>query len=279
MNRIYFYKCSAAGNDFVLFDTEIAPNLNLTEDFIRKICDRRLGVGADGIILIKSSDSADFEMSYYNADGSGGMLCANGARTALKYVSINGRVRKDKVVFEAGGKKYKGEIVNESEVKFYFSELGEIKKIDNLQINGRNIVCYEINTGARHLVINVDDIKDTQEVDLDSLPVVKLGREIRYSEQFKPKGININFVKFLGTELKIRTYEKGVEDETLSCGTGSAAAAIVAYKIFNYRPPIILYPKSGDRFIVDFVADKNKIADLSLTGPAKIIYKGELLNL
>lgn len=277
MNRIFFYKCSAAGNDFVLFDTEIVPNLKLTEDFIRKVCDRRLGVGADGIILIKKSDRADFEMNYYNADGSSGMLCANGARTALKYASIAGRVGKDEIFFEAGGKKYKGKIINDSEIKFYFTDISDIKKIDNLEVNGKSIDGYEINTGARHLVVNVDDI--TKEMDLDSLPVAKLGREIRYSGRFKPEGINVNFVKLLGRELKIRTYEKGVEDETLSCGTGSAAAAIVAYKIFNYKPPIVLYPKSGDRFVVDLVEDKNKIVDLSLTGPAKIIYKGELLNL
>jgi diaminopimelate epimerase len=278
MNQIYFFKCSAAGNDFVLFDADITPELNLNEYFIRKICDRRLGVGADGIIFIKNSDNADFEMLYYNADGTGGMLCANGARTALKYVRSTGKVKKDDIVFESAGKRYKGNIISETAIKFYFSDIGEINIIEDLEIAGNKIVAYEINTGARHLVINIDDVRKSSLEDFDNFPVVELGRKIRYSQRFKPEGINVNFIEFGDSGLKIRTYEKGVEDETLSCGTGSAAAAIVAHKIFNYNPPVVLYPRSGDEFIVDFKTDV-KIADVSLTGPAKIIYKGELLNL
>ncbi|MGK9369807.1 diaminopimelate epimerase [Melioribacter sp. Ez-97] len=278
MYQIYFFKCSAAGNDFVLFDADITPELNLNEYFIRKICDRRLGVGADGIIFIKNSDNADFEMLYYNADGTGGMLCANGARTALKYVRSTGKVKKDDIVFESGGKRYKGNIISETAIKFYFSDIGEINIIEDLEIAGNKIVAYEINTGARHLVINIDDVRKSSLEDFDNFPVVELGRNLRYSERFKPEGINVNFIEFRDSGLKIRTYEKGVEDETLSCGTGSAAAAIVAHKIFNYNPPVVLHPRSGDEFIVDFKTD-DKIADVSLTGPAKIIYKGELLNL
>lgn len=279
MNRIYFFKCSAAGNDFVLFDDDITPDLSLDGKFIRKICDRRLGVGADGIIRIINSGKADFEMLYYNSDGTGGMLCANGARAALKYVRFAGKVKNNDIVFESSGRRYKGNIVSETEIKFYFSDIGEINVIEDLEIAGRKIAGYEIDTGARHLVININDLKNSAPDELSDFPVVELGRKIRYSERFEPEGINVNFVEFTGSDLKIRTYEKGVEDETLSCGTGSAAAAIVAHKMFSYNPPIVLYPKSGDKFIVDFNVNGNKIADVSLTGPAQIIYKGELLNL
>ena len=146
----------------------------------------------------------------------------------------------------------------------------------------QNISYYYANTGSPHVVIKIDDIKElsgkgSYYTNINEVPVVEIGREIRYHKNFSPGGTNVNFIQISDNRIFIRTYERGVEDETLACGTGAAASAVISSLFMNLEPPVILLTRGGDELIVNFKVEKNNITDLSLSGPAKIIYTGNFL--
>lgn len=282
MTRLFFTKLSGAGNDFVLFDKNNNPGYELNPQLIAKICNRRIGIGADGVIVISNDEKTAFEMNYFNADGSLGSLCANGARCALKYAGEVGRIGLEPVKFLANGILYSGQILDERRVKFFLNEPERLKTKFKIKAAGQLITASFIDTGSPHVVIKIEDVLiDSSNPkkffsSLDEFPVYALGKEIRYSKDFAPEGTNVNFVSRVGDTIKIRSYERGVEDETLSCGTGSVAAALIAYFSEQLQPPIKLLAKSGDELIVNFSIMNQKVQELSLTGPAEIIFKGEL---
>lgn len=282
MNNFLFTKLTAAGNDFILFDRKLNPSIELGKDFIQKICNRKMGIGADGVLLFSDSDNYSFELKYYNSDGSSGALCANGARCALRYAFQTGRI-KYKANFLVNNTEYYGEIIDDIQIKFFLKKPEKIKRNFKIKASNQLINANYVDTGAPHVVIMIKDIlKDPKKLDsfyknIDEIPVYELGREIRFSKDFEPYGANVNFIEINNDSLKIRTYERGVEDETLACGTGSVAAAVISYLNFNIKPPVVLITKSNDKFIVDFNIYNDEIVDLSLTGPAVTIFKGELL--
>ncbi len=281
MSEFNFYKLSGAGNDFILFDLKENKNLNLDEELVRKLCDRRNGIGSDGIILIDDLKGVNFTMTYFNADGSRGSLCGNGARCAIKYADHSGRLTDSDVQFICENVNYSGEKLDDGNIKFYLQNPTD--KVENIKLEAGNYLmnAWFINTGSPHVVINTDDIKKREESDavpksLEDLPVNQLGREIRYHQQFKPDGTNVNFITLKGNEVLIRTYERGVENETLACGTGSVASAIFASENYNIAPPVKLITRGNEELIVDFGLNGHSAENVSLTGPAKIVYKGKI---
>lgn len=282
MKSFSFIKMSGAGNDFVLFDKKLNPDLTLSGESIKKICDRRFGVGADGIIVIDDSLDLNFEMEYYNSDGSTGSLCGNGARCAIKYGTLSNRNVNELIRFKSNGKEYSGKMLNLDSIRFYLNQPEGLRLNFNVGVAGKKVNASFVNTGAPHLVINLNDLlsseilTDLNSNDFESLPVYDLGREIRFSKDFAPDGVNVNFIKIGEQNIEIRTYERGVENETLACGTGSVAAAIILYENYNVNPPVELKTKGGRFLEVDFIFGGQKYQDLSLTGPAEVVFKGEL---
>lgn len=282
MKEFSFIKLNAAGNDFILFDRKVNPSIELSPTFIQEICNRRTGVGADGILLISDSNGYPFEMQYFNADGSSNVLCANGARCALRYAFYSGRINNDLSKFKVNGIEYSGQVLDDKLVKFYLNSPTKIKNNFKIKAANQLINAFFVDVGAPHVVIKISDIlKNPQRLDsfydnIEEIPVVQLGKEIRYSKDFAPDGTNVNFIDIRDNIIKIRTYERGVEDETLSCGTGSVAAALISYFNFQLKPPINLITKIGEKFIIDFEIKDRVIENLSLTGPAVIVFKGEL---
>jgi len=280
MQKILFSKMSGAGNDFIIFDKDSNPDLVLFNNNIAKLCDRHYGIGADGVITIAGSKNYDFVMEYFNADGSTGSLCGNGARCAIDFAAKKFSLKK-KVRFLSNGVEYSGEILEENKVRFFFNSPGGLKTDLKIKAGGQLISADFINTGSPHIVIDIQEIsKDplkprSRYTDIKEVPVFSLGKEIRYLSEFAPGGTNVNFINLNDRKLEIRTYERGVENETLSCGTGSAASALVAFFKRKVKPPVILAAAGGDELIVDFKFVDKKIKELSLTGPVVNTFTGE----
>lgn len=258
--KIHFYKYQATGNDFVMIDNR-SGELSLSIEQIQKICDRKFGVGADGLILIEKDPTLDFNLVYYNQDGSQS-LCGNGSRAAMSFASylkiVNGQA-----AFNAYDGRHDATLAADGTVRLKMNDTREIVR------HGEDVW---IDTGAPHLMRFVKDIK--------SFPVFEEGRKIRYSESFKPQGTNANFVELLpDNTIFVRTYERGVENETLSCGTGVTAAALAA-STKGYTSPVKIKTLGGE-LAVEFktgqsAASPEAFQEIFLVGPAKMVFQGDL---
>ncbi|GBD88619.1 diaminopimelate epimerase [bacterium BMS3Abin03] len=267
---------SGAGNDFILINRSQNPEFVLSNNVISRLCDRRNGIGADGIITIKNSPGFDFEMDYFNADGSTGTLCGNGARCSIKFACNNNLTKSKTVNFLSNGQKYSGELLSDEQVKFNLKPPADIKLGIIIETGHWQSEADYLHTGSPHVVINLAE-QSTIDTALKDFPVEKIGREIRHHKDFAPGGTNVNFMKIENGRIIIRSYERGVEAETLACGTGAVAAAVIAYLKYNLIPPVSLLTQGGEILNVDFVDDNGNIKNVSLTGPAKEIFKGEFL--
>lgn len=282
MKKLKFTKLTGAGNDFILFDSRLNEIINLSGREIAKICDRHFGIGADGVLIISEADEKDFKMEYYNSDGSLGSLCGNGARSIIKYSFVNNWLKDNKADFTNNGNNYKGEVHADGSVTFFLNPPKDIKH--NFKIKGADqlFTAHFADTGSPHLVVNIEDVlidsknQNAFHNDISKFPVFDLGKELRYSKDILPDGVNVNFIKYDGDKILIRTYERGVEDETLACGTGSTAAAIISNEIFKLNPPIKIITKSNCELIVNFEIENQKVKKLSLTGPAELVFSGEI---
>lgn len=258
--KIRFSKYQGAGNDFVLIDNR-KQKLKLEIDQIQRLCHRNYGIGSDGLILLEESSTADFDMQFFNPDGSSGMMCGNGGRCVVAFAN-NLNLFKERCVFNAPDGLHKAELID-----------GQVR----LQmIDTENPIVFSdgiyMNTGTSHFVCFVDDV--------DSIDVETLGRKLRFDERFTPyKGANVNFVSIEGAnEIKIRTYERGVEAETLACGTGITASAI-AYSLNQNRPNgeyEIKINSKGGRLKVCFTKNANKFTQIWLQGGADFVFEGEI---
>jgi diaminopimelate epimerase len=254
--KVHFYKYQATGNDFVVMDNRDGK-LSLAKEQIEKICDRRFGVGADGLMLIEKHASLNFNVEYYNSDGSQS-LCGNGSRAAVHFASTLGLVN-GKSTFNAYDGAHTAELLSTGIIRLKMNEVKEVKSIGS---------DYFLNTGSPHYIRFVDDIHQ--------YPVVEEGRKIRYSEAFKPGGTNVNFVQLLpDNTIYVRTYERGVEDETLSCGTGVTAAAI-ATSLKGYTSPVNIKVKGGDLSVEFKSGQSGTFTEIFLVGPAKMVFEGDL---
>ncbi len=247
-----FYKINGAGNDFIFpIDKE-----NLTENEIKNYCRRGVSIGGDGIIFVKKHAHYDFEMIYYNSDGSLAQFCGNGARSAVLFAKERNLISKDSTNFLAGDGEHKAFFIDRENIKL---QMNYSKKSQKISINNFEDITF-LNTGVEHIVVYINSLKDFN--------VNKYGRELRYNPMF-PKGTNVNFVEKNGNKLSIRTYERGVESETYACGTGITAAGIVEMERLGSNE-IDLKTVLGYSMKVS-----NENGKFFLTGPANIVYKGE----
>jgi diaminopimelate epimerase len=253
--KIKFSKYQATGNDFVIVDNR-SMGLSFNTDQVKKICDRRFGIGADGLMLIESHPTDNFNLVYYNSDGSQS-LCGNGSRAAVQFARTLGLLD-TKTAFNAFDGSHEATIGPDGTVHLRMNDVHVIRPI------GQD---YFIDTGSPHYIRFVTAVMD--------FPVVDAGREIRYDRSFEPGGTNVNFVELLpDNEIFVRTYERGVENETLSCGTGVTAAAIAA-SFKGYRSPVKIRTLGGI-LSVEFAASARVFTDVYLVGPAKMVFTGEL---
>lgn len=268
MVKIPFYKMNGSGNDFILIDNrkEVLSGIDL-EGFASKVCARRYSVGGDGLILIEESKIADFRCSLYNADGSQAEMSGNGSRCAARFASLLGIAKKE-MTFETGAGILRAE-VEEDHVKVGFPPPKDLRLNIRIDINGEILDGHFVNSGVPHLVYIVDDP--------EKIDIIKIGRGTRYHNLFLPAGTNVDFIGFSSRNmLKIRTYERGVEDETLACGTGSVASAIIANLLKGIRSPVSLRTKSGRDLTVHFKRDGERFLDILLEGDAMVVYEGEM---
>lgn len=282
MQKIFFKKMSGAGNDFIFIDKNQNPGLVLTSEKIKNLCNRRNGIGADGVITIEDTADYSYKMVYYNADGSAGSLCANGARCSIWFAEKTLRLKNRIAKFLSNDAEFSGEVLDDELIKFNLNSPKQIKYNFKIKAYGQMITSNFADTGSPHVVIKISDVlKDTANPksffkNILDFPVINLGREIRYCSDFKPGGTNVNFVDVIDDVIHIRTYERGVEDETLACGTGSVAAALICFVTDKLKPPIKLKTYGGDYLTVNFEVENQKVKNLSLTGPAKIIFEGSI---
>jgi diaminopimelate epimerase len=215
-------------------------------------------------------------MNYYNADGSTGSLCANGARCAILFASQSGRLKSKSASFLSNEIEYQGEVISDTEIQFKLNPPKKIKYNFKVKADGKLINAHFADTGSPHIVIDIDE-SEGKFSSLENVPVEKLGREIRYLPEFAPGGTNVNFVHIKDGAINIRTYERGVEAETLSCGTGSVAAALICYATHKLNTPIKLITKGNENLFVNFEVEDSRVKNLTLTGPAKKVFNGEIL--
>jgi len=241
-------------------------------DFISKICRRGLSVGGDGVITVDRSTKADYRWHYYNADGGEASLCGNGLRCVARFAYLN-RIAPAKQTIETQTGIVQAEVLTEGDqegrVRVSMPDPFDIKLNMDIPIEQSVLKGHFLNTGVPHVVYFMPDI--------EKIDLISLGRATRYHPLFSPNGTNANFVSVIDRHrLRIRTYERGVENETLACGTGSTAAAVVAALLGETTPPITIETQSGLLLGVDFKQDEGGVKEVFLEGDARIIYKGAL---
>ena len=253
-----FYKYQGAGNDFVMIDNRDLKLSKSDNKLIEKLCDRRFGIGGDGLIFIQNHPDYDFEMVYFNADGFGSSMCGNGGRCAVAFAKKLGIIN-TKTRFLAIDGEHEATIEKDDWVELKMSD------VDVVEINDNHFV---LNTGSPHYVTFVKD--------LDEIDVFNQGRAIRYNDRFNEKGINVNFVENVENGISVATYERGVEDETLACGTGVTACAIANWIKNKTLTNIPIKAKGGDLSVRFEPNENNQFKNIWLCGGATYVFKGEI---
>jgi len=258
--NIQFYKYQGTGNDFIILDNRKKEYYNLGEEQVKKLCDRKFGIGADGLMLLDDHAGYDFEMKYYNSDGREGSMCGNGGRCLVKFANYMG-INKNSYLFIATDGEHEAQINEDGIVSLRMQNVPAIKEYFG---------DFILNTGSPHYVQLVRDVMTTD--------VYKKGRDIRYSKNFEQEGINVNFVETVDNEDKIivRTYERGVEDETLSCGTGVTAAALVCYHNDNGFNRVEVQTLGGNLAVEYDRLMEAGFENIWLSGPAEKVFEGKI---
>ena len=266
--RIEFTKASGAGNDFVLLNAMAGPVGDDYPALARALCDRHFGVGGDGLLVVEPSTRADFLMRYYNADGSYGGMCGNGGRCIARFAFMEGIAGRHQR-FEALGHVYEADVAENGTVRLRMKDPAGLRTGLRLTSGGRTAEGTFIDTGAPHLVVFVSD--------LEELDVARTGKELREDPLFAPDGTNVNFVtRTGGSTVRIRTYERGVEAETLACGTGSVASALIASREERIASPVRVSVRSGEELVVHFSGESGAWHDIALEGSAHILFQGTM---
>ena len=258
--KINFEKYHGAGNDFLILDNRSKKYSSLTKIQITFLCNRHKGIGADGLILINSDEFSDFQMQYFNSDGKESSLCGNGARCAVAFTHAKKIISHSTTFFAVDGL-HTATYNSPLEVQLEMKDVNELSKTDNGLL---------INTGSPHYIRLVDDIQ--------TIDVEKEGASIRYSNSFLPNGINVNFVEKVDSKhFKIRTYERGVDGETLACGTGAVAVALGMHylKESEGAKELVILAKGGD-LKISFEVTEDKYHQIFLKGPATYVFSGKV---
>ncbi len=264
---LQFTKMNGAGNDFVLLDNRDG-SLALTGAQIARLCDRHRGVGADGLLLVEQArDGADWRMRYYNSDGGEAEMCGNGARCFARFASrLTGSA--GALRFETMAGVIEAEFIGDA-VRLGMSQPRDLCIGEKIAVKGETLTIHSVDTGVPHAVVLVEN--------LDTVPVVTLGAAIRHHERFAPRGTNVNFMQQQGERMiAIRTYERGVEGETLACGTGVVASALVFHELTGAESPVTVLVRGGDALEVGFEEAPGGYRAVTLTGPADFVFDGEI---
>lgn len=268
MTEIKFWKMSGSGNDFIIIDNRnesLSPN-NI-KVFVKKVCERKTSVGADGLILIIKSREYDFAWRFFNPDGSEVEMCGNGGRCAARFAYLK-EIAGPEMTFETLSGPIHASIKGRK-VKILMPKIRDFNKDLKIgDIRGAKSTDF-INTGVPHVVVLVEDI--------ENYPVFEQGQKIRYHKFFQPLGTNANFVTIGGVNmLNVRTYERGVENETLSCGTGAVAAALTASARDLVSPPVEVKTRGGEILRIDFRKEGPYFREIYMEGDTSIIYQAKL---
>lgn len=257
--KIKFYKYEGAGNDFIILDNRENLYNDITTQQVKQLCDRHFGIGADGLMLLNQQNGKDFQMVYFNADGNEGSMCGNGGRCIVKFASMSG-IKKNEYEFSATDGDHKAEIDLDKQISLKMNDVNSVEfSLDH----------YVLNTGSPHYVKFVKDI--------EKFDVVNEGRKIRNSKEFVEKGINVNFVETLSDDqIYVRTYERGVENETLSCGTGVTASALIAAHNDNGFNRVEVKTRGGELSVEFEKISETEYTDIWLSGPARFVFSGEI---
>ena len=259
---------SGSGNDFIVIDNRdsIIDDATLPQ-LIENVCRRRLSAGADGLILVEASSEADFQWRFFNSDGGRAEMCGNGARCAARFAYLN-EIAGQSMSFVTDAGKVHAHVM-EDQVKIRMTDPVDLKLDYTIDLERGQISVSSINTGVPHVVVPVDRIADVE--------VVNLGREIRYHKRFAPAGTNANFVSSQPDNgFAIRTYERGVEDETLACGTGAVAGALIMATKMKLSSPVQMMTRSGSYLTIHFTGADGIFQEVELEGDARVIYSGAL---
>lgn len=264
--RLAFDKMEGAGNDFIFIDNrdgkvpdEAKPALAV------KYCHRRFGIGADGMVFVQEDPEFDFAWDFFNSDGSRAEMCGNGARCAARFANKIGAAGSH-MVFRTLASPIKAEITERgAKVKLTNARIPEASEL--VEVDGKRLELWSLNTGVPHTVVRVEDVEGAE--------VERLGALIRYHAHFAPAGVNVNFIRLGdGDTLSIRTYERGVEAETLACGTGSTASSIVAARFFGKRSPVTVTTRGGGELVIHFTLADGEARDVFLEGAANWVFSG-----
>jgi diaminopimelate epimerase len=266
--RLEFTKMNGAGNDFIFLDNR-AGKISLTEKQIVRLCDRHRGIGADGLMLLVPSRTgkADWAWDFYNSDGSTGEMCGNGARCFARFVQKIVGV-KDGFTFETGAGIITAKLLGER-VTVNLTKPKDLRLNESVKLSTGVETIHSLNTGVPHAVLYVPDA--------DKAMVMSLGAEIRRHAHFGPRGTNVNFVQVLGTNhIRVRTFERGVEGETLACGTGVTAASMISARVHRFSSPVKVQVQGGDMLEVSFKDSGKDFDNVHLTGPADFVFEGQV---
>jgi diaminopimelate epimerase len=255
--KILFNKYEGTGNDFIIIRNTPTVVAHSDNRLIRQLCDRRFGIGADGLMLVEDCEGYDFRMFYFNADGSAGEMCGNGARCAAHFAMKTFAGFRD-LSFMAGDGPHHARHIGGELIEVSITDVTEISETPDGIIT---------NTGVPHLVVFTDNNENTD--------MISFGRTLRYSDRYAPEGVNVNLVSARDGSLKVRTYERGVEDETLSCGTGVTASAIAAARSGKIVTSETRVSVRGGALTVRFRLNDHGASDIFLTGPATFVFSGE----
>ena len=256
--KIKFQKYQGTGNDFIIINNNRLSFPNKNKDLIRCLCDRKFGIGSDGLILINPSAKTDFEMLYFNSDGNLGSMCGNGARCSVKFAQ-NQKIIKSNTIFNACDGNHNATI-NKDLITLSMKPVDKIKTFNNDLF---------LDTGSPHYIRIVENIED--------FDVYNEGKLIRNSSEFKDEGVNVNFVQIISeNEFSVRTFERGVEDETLSCGTGVTAVALAMFHLKKTNSKKLKIKTRGGELTVEFNNSENGYSEIYLTGSVKMIFSGEI---
>jgi diaminopimelate epimerase len=263
---MHFYKCHGTGNDFIIVDDRRKKFPAKKVSLIAALCNRRTGIGADGLILLREHPQTDFEMLYFNSDGKLGSMCGNGGRCAAA-LSFKLGITGKKMFMAAYDGIHSAEILNADKERENFSV-----KLSMSDVTGYKTFrdCIYVDTGSPHCICFVNDV--------DELNVISKGRKLRYDKRFSPGGANVNFVSGKGKITAVRTYERGVEDETLSCGTGviasALASAIKRNAVSENKSVTVKTP--GGNLKVHYAFRNEEFSEIFLEGPAVVVFSGEI---
>ncbi|PWU10326.1 MAG: diaminopimelate epimerase [Verrucomicrobia bacterium] len=265
--NLSFTKMNGAGNDFILMDNR-EGRIQLTTDQIARLCDRHRGIGADGLLLVEpATGKAEFRMRYYNSDGREAEMCGNGTRCFLRYALRISASQQKTLSFETPAGVIRGTLLDNS-VEIQMSTPRDHRPLTVLQLENGAEEVHFINTGVPHAVIFVEDV--------GKIDISRRGAELRHHAAFLPAGANANFIQVLApNHLRIRTYERGVENETLACGTGVVASALLHHLRTGAPSPICVVVQSGDKIEVSFENSPN-FQNVRMRGPAEFVFDGEI---